>query len=112
MRAKNNKKVTFAVQANRMKDFVDPVLRPIEPPVDDDPREPYPYESDIPADFFGVSESSSHDNDTNVTAEKHDASSPSHSQQALESSNQQLDNNQIVIDNQSIFAAERILGET
>ena len=59
-----------------------------------------------------VSESSSHDNDTNVTAEKHDACSPSHSQQALESSNQQLDNGQVVTDNQSIFAAKRILGET
>ena len=109
MRAKNNKKVTFAVHANRMKPFVDPVLRPIGPPVDDDPSEPYLDESDIP---FEVSESSSHDKDTNVTAEKHDACSPSHSQQALESSNQQLDNDQVVIDNQSIFAAKRILGET
>ena len=95
-----------------MKPFVDPALRPIEPPVDDDPSEPYLDESDIPADSFEVSESSSHDNDTNVTAEKHDACSPSHSQEALESSNQKLDNGQVVIDNQSIFAAERILGET
>ncbi|XP_044163758.1 uncharacterized protein LOC122948058 [Acropora millepora] len=109
LRSKNNKKVTFAVHANRMKPFVDPALRPIEPPIDDDPSEPYLDESDIPADSFEVSESSSHDNDTNVTAEKHDACSPSHSQEALESSNQQLDDDQVVIDNQSIFAAERIL---
>ena len=109
MRAKNNKKVTFAVHANRMKPFVDPALRPIEPPIDDDPSEPYLDEADIPADSFEVSESSSRDNDTNVTAEKHDACSPSHSQEALESSNQQLDDDQVVIDNQSIFAAERIL---
>ena len=61
------------------------------------------------ADSFEVSESSSNDNVTNVTAEKHDACSPSHSQEALESSNQQLDDDQVVIDNQSIFAAERIL---
>ena len=74
-----------------------------------DPSEPYLDESDIPADSFGVSESSSHDYDTNVTAERHYACSPSHSQEALESSNQQLDNDQVVIDNQSIFAAERIL---
>ena len=41
--------------------------------------------------------------------EKHDACSPSHSQEALESPNQQLDDDQVVMDNQSIFAAERIL---
>ena len=87
LRSKNNKKVTFAVHANRMKPFVDPALRPIEPPIDDDPSEPYLDESDIPADSFEVSESSSHDNDTNVTAEKHDACSSSHLQEALESPN-------------------------
>ena len=68
-----------------MKPFVDPSLRPIEPPIDDDPSEPYLDESDIPVDSIEVSESSSLDNDTNVTAEKHDARSPSHSQEALES---------------------------
>ena len=41
-----------------MKPFVDPALRPIEPPIDDDPSEPYLDESDIPADSFEVSESS------------------------------------------------------
>ena len=109
LRCKNYKKVSFAVHANRMKTFVDPALWPIEPPIDYDPSEPYLDESDIPADSFEVSESSSHDNDTNVTAEKHDACSPSHSQEALDSSNQQVDDDQVIIDNQSIFAAERIL---
>ena len=61
LRPKNNKKVTFAVHANRMKPFVDPALRPIEPPIDDDPSEPYLDESDIPADSFEVSKSSSRD---------------------------------------------------
>ena len=60
-------------------------------------------------DSFEVSVSSSHDNDMNVTAEKHDARSPSHSQEALDSSNQQVDDDQVVIDNQSILAAGRIL---
>ena len=109
LRSKNKKKVIFAVHGNRMKPFVDPALRPIEPPIDGDPSEPYLDESDIPADSFEVNESSSHDNDTNVTAEKHDACPPSHLQEALESSNQQLDDHQVVIDNQSIFATERIL---
>ena len=53
-----------------MKTFVDHALRPIEPLIDDDPNEPYLDESDIPVDSFEVSESSSHDNDTNVSAEK------------------------------------------
>ena len=93
-----------------MKPFVDPALRPIEPPIDDDPSEPYLDESDIPADSFEVSESSSHDHDANVTAENdHDERSPLHSQEAPDSSNQQVDDDQVVIDNQSIFAAERIL---
>ena len=47
-----NKKVTFAVHANRMKPFIDPSLRPIEPPLFDDPSEPYLDESDIPDDCF------------------------------------------------------------
>ena len=79
LRSKSNKKVTFALNANRMKPFVRPALIPIEPPIDDDQSEPYLNESDIPADYFEISESSSYDNDTNVTAKKHDACSPSHS---------------------------------
>ena len=92
-----------------MKPFVDPALMPIEPPIDDDQGEPYLDESDIPADYFEVSESSSYDNDTNFTAKKHDVGTPSHSLEALESSNQQLDNDQVIIANQSIFSDERIL---
>ncbi|PFX16158.1 Retrovirus-related Pol polyprotein [Stylophora pistillata] len=51
-RTDTNKKVTFAVHANRMKPFIDPSLRPIEPPLVDDPSEPYLDESDIPDDCF------------------------------------------------------------
>ena len=109
LRSKNNKKVTFAVHANRMKPFVDPALRPIEPPIDDDPSEPYLDESDIPADSFKGSDSSSHDHNMNVTAENYDTRSPLHSQEAPDSSNQQVDNGQVIIDNQSFFAAEGIL---
>ena len=50
------------VHANRMKTFVDPALRPIEPPIDDNPSEPYLDQSDMPAGSFKVSESSSHGN--------------------------------------------------
>ena len=46
------KKVAFSCHANRMKPFVDPNLRPIDPPPFDDLCEPYLDESDIPKDFF------------------------------------------------------------
>jgi len=49
--------------------FVDPALRPIEPPIYDGRSEPYLDESDTPADSFEVSKSSSCDNDTNITVE-------------------------------------------
>jgi len=35
-----------------MKPFVDSALRPIDPPVNDDPDEPYLHETDIPKDCF------------------------------------------------------------
>ena len=60
LRSKSNKKVIFAVHANRMKPFVDTALRPIEPPSNDDPSEPYLDESDNPADSFELSESNNH----------------------------------------------------
>ena len=66
---KNNKKVTFAVHANRMKPFVDHALRPIEPSSNDHPGEPYSDESDIPADSFEPSESNNHNSGTSVTIE-------------------------------------------
>ena len=46
LRTENNKKVTFAVHANRMKHFFDPTLRPIDPPLFDDATEPYLDEAD------------------------------------------------------------------
>ena len=57
--------MTFAVQTNRMKPYLDPALRPVEAAW----SKPYFDESNILADFLEVSESISHDNDTNVTAE-------------------------------------------
>ena len=45
-----NKNVAFAVDANRMKPYYNPDLRPIDPPFVDDPNEPYLEELDIPED--------------------------------------------------------------
>ena len=73
-----------------MKPFVDPTSTPIEAPIDDDLSEPFLDESDIPAESFEASESSSHYNDSNVTAED-DKSSLLHSQEAHNSSNLQVD---------------------
>lgn len=52
LRTETNKNVTFAVHANRIKPFDDPDLRPIDPPLFDDPSEPYLDETDIPNDSF------------------------------------------------------------
>ena len=52
-----------------MKPFVSPALRPIEPPIGDDPSEPYLDESDIPVDSFEPGKSNSHNNGTSVTVE-------------------------------------------
>ena len=47
-----NEKVAFSCHANRMKAFVDPNLRPIDPPHFDDPLEPFLDESYISKDCF------------------------------------------------------------
>ena len=87
-----------------MKPYLDPALRPIE----DDLSESYLDESNILADFLEFSESISHDNGTNVTAEN-DTHSLLHLQEDPDISSQQVDHNQVTvaIDNQSIFAAKK-----
>ena len=52
-----NKKVAFSCHANRMKPFVDQILRPIDLLPFDDPSEPYLDESDIPKDCFEANNS-------------------------------------------------------
>ena len=108
LRSKSNKKVTFAVHANRMKPFVDPALRPIEPPSDDDPSEPYLDEPDIPADSFEPSESNNPNSDTSVTVENNTRTQVNLQGQS-NAPDQRKDDNQFAIDDQTIFAAEKIL---
>ena len=98
LRTDTNKKVTFAVHANRMKAFIDPDLRPIDPPLLDDPSEPYLDETDLPNDSF--------EKELPVTSsEKDDRSSCT--KQAI-SPSQSLPQ-QVTIDNQTVFRAEKIL---
>ena len=108
LRSKSKKKVTFAVHANRMKPFVNPALGPFEPPNNDDPSEPYLDELDIPADSFEPSESNNQNSDTSVTVENNTRTQII-SQGQPDAPDQRKDDNQVVIDTQTIFAAEKIL---
>ena len=49
-----------------MKPFVDPNLRPIDPPPFDDPAEPYIQESDIPKDCFEPISAEANPKDTDL----------------------------------------------
>ena len=89
-----------------MKPFVDPALRPIEPPSNDDPSEPYLDESDIPADSFEPSESNNHSSDTSVRVENN-ARTQINLQGQSDAPDQRKDDNQFAIGNQTIFAAEK-----
>ena len=91
-----------------MKPFVDPALRPIEPPSNDDPSEPYLDESDIPADSLKFSESHDHNSDTSVTIESN-TRTQINSKGQPDAPDQRKDDDQFVIDDQTIFAAKKIL---
>lgn len=97
LRTDTNKKVTFVVHANRMKPFVDPDLRPIDPPLIDDPNEPYLHDSDIPRDCIKDEQSINNKDCFEV-------SSPQPSVLQTQSQPEQF-----TVDNQTIFGAERIL---
>ena len=86
-----------------MKLSIDPALRPIEPPIEDDPCEPYLDASDIPQILWKLVSQLAM-----MTAEN-DTHSLLDSLEDPDNSNQQMDDNQITLamDNQSIFAAEK-----
>ena len=66
LRTITNKKVAFSCHADRMKPFVDPNLRPIDPPPFDDPAEPYINESDIPKHCFEPISAEANPRDTDL----------------------------------------------
>ena len=122
LRTITNKKVVFSCHANRMKPFVDPDLRPIDPPPFDDPAVPYIIESDIPKDCFeSVSaEANPKDTDLNpVSIETQLSPQPQKEKESNESvqetTKNQLQNakestpEEIIIDNETVFSAENIL---
>ena len=123
LRTITNKKVAFSCHANRMKPFVDPNLRPIDPPPFDDPAEPYINESDIPKDCFepGSAEPNPKDTDLNpVSIETQLSPQPQKENESNKESYREKTKNQlqnakestpeaIVIDNETVFSAEKIL---
>ena len=102
-----------------MKPFVDPNLRPIDPPPFDDPAEPYINESDIPKDCFEPISAGANLEDT-VSIETQLSPQPQKEKESNKESDQEKTKNQlqnakeptpeaIVIDNKTVFSAEKIL---
>ena len=109
--------------ANRMKPFVDPSLRPIDPPPFDDPAEAYINESDIPKDCFEPISAEANSKDTDlktVSVEVPLSPQPQKEKEVNKELDQEKTKNQlqnakestaeaIVIDNETVFSAEKIL---
>ena len=82
-----------------MKPFFDPTLRPIDQPLFDDATEPYLDEADIPKDCFEVEISV---DKVDVQPDQNNLPDPSVTQPKSQ-------HEQVAVDNQSIFSAEKIL---
>ena len=48
----SNSRIATTIHINRMKPYYDPADRPISPPEEDDPTEPYLHENELPEDSF------------------------------------------------------------
>ena len=106
-----------------MKPFVDPNWRPIDPAPFDDPAEPYIQEYDIPKDCFEPisAEANPKDIELNpVSIEMPLSLQPQKEKESNKESDQEKTKNQlqnakeltpeeIVIDNETVFSAEKIL---
>ena len=90
--------MNFAVHINRMKRYIDPNERPIEPPKQDVLDEPFLDYSDIPEDSFEV-------NIPN-TPDSSDAQEPNINNTTQPTEN---DADKSLVDNVNIFNAEKIL---
>ena len=60
----NNSRIATTIHINRMKPYYDPASRPISPPEEDDPSEPYLDETELPDDSYLIplTSSSTEDN--------------------------------------------------
>ena len=71
----NNSRIATTIHINRMKPYYDSASRPISPPEEDDPSEPYLDESELPDDSFDLLTSSSTEDNAQVPMELTDPNS-------------------------------------
>jgi len=115
LRSQDNSRVKFAVHVNRMKPYIDPDERPIDPP-DEEVNEPYLHHTDIPEESFTNNDSNELENQGDAQDDPEDGHEE---EEAIEQSshtpeNRQTDisnaaNTDVIIDNESIFEAEKIV---
>ena len=70
-----NSRIATTIHINRMKPYYDPASRPISPPEEDDPYEPYLDETGLPDDSFDLPTSSSTEDNAQVPMELTDPNS-------------------------------------
>ena len=100
LRSCTNKPVSSIVHANRMKHFVDPNDRPIEPPSNDVRDEPFLSEEDLPDDSFEHPTSPDSEPESNEASLPHVQPAPAADPNTQSAS---------LIDNQTVFNAEKLL---
>ena len=92
-----------------MKPFVDPNLRPIDPPPFDDPTEPYINESGIPKDCFEPISAEANPKDTELNPVRpRKESDQEKTKNQLQNAKESIPE-AIGIDNETVFSAEKIL---
>ena len=119
----SNNRVKFAVHVNRMKPFVDPDERPIQPP-EEEVDEPYLDLCDIPDDSFDNTTNENRECEQNaqagdqeenegktddVSGKQSNVNTDAEMEDHVSEAQVQDDSNSQVIDNVNIFAAEKIL---
>ena len=100
LRSCTNKPVISIVHANRMKHFVDPNDRPIEPPSNDVRDESFLSEEDLPDDSFEHPTSPDSEPESNEASLPHVQPAPAADPNTQSAS---------LIDNQTVFNAEKLL---
>lgn len=114
VRTENNSRAKFAVHVNRMKPYVSPDDRPINPP-DEEPDEPYLDISDIPEDSFDQDSTSQDQPDEAQNIDQASGSQTTNNTETPEQSQTtSIDLSQDtshLIDNVSVFAAEKIVNK-
>lgn len=103
LRTCSNKPVSTTVHANRMKLFIDPNDRPIEPPVE--PLDDLHFvDNDFPLDSFAPNADHTNDTETNT------AETPTNATETTQGDTQNQDSvSKALIDNREVFQAEKLL---